>query len=89
MGENGPLTCDYVHDPATLDCTHEITCQYDGEETDVLFNLLSYARKYWRKSLDRKTSTQADGSKMRACTLCMHFVYFRAGSFGPAGGNAA
>ena len=30
-----------------------------SKETDVLFGLLSYARKYWRKSLDRKTATEA------------------------------
>ena len=74
MVENGHLTCNYVHDLAAWDCM-QITCQFDGEETDVLFNLLSYARTYWRKSLDRKTTTQADGSKMRAC-IAFCVMYF-------------
>ena len=34
-------------------------CMHAFKETDTLFGLLSYARRYWRKSLARQSATDA------------------------------
>ena len=54
-----------------------------AEECDVLFALLSYSRRYWRKSLNRKTCTEAHsiekivhaGLFICTCDLCMQAAH--------------